>query len=1534
MQSVLYRAPAILLLIAATQSIVLGQFGRPPAGTDQTQFSRIFHPAPRVLRQYLSRAQEAIEEERYSDAVEHLYAVLTVAEAGDDTDEGLTQDYLLPAAGSKTTNSSVRTEAQRLLGSMPARGRELYELRCGAEAQARLDAAVAAGDVSLLAEVTRKYFHTKAGYQATFLLGQYHLNQGRPLAGALALRRVHESPVAKDYDPDLSLTLATCWLHAKHVDKAKATILALKKRDPRIRISLDSQKVDIFQSDANALAWIQQTLGKVPSLKTFDASQWTMFGGAPNRNATAKGTAPLMRPRWHVPTSNLWSSFLKTHGRSYQKGGTPLIPATNPLVVDGVALMRTPERLIAVDMQTGKRFWWFPWQVGSDSGYGELADTTTNAAAITKKKPGMINRVWADHPYGQLSSDGTTVYALEELNTPSKSNAAAMRQRIVFGGNFRPTQTAQDHNVLVALSLPDEGKLKWSVGGENSEVEELVNAFFLGAPLPLLGQVYCLAEVNGEVQLVVLDAATGRLAWKQQLAHVEQARVQVNMERRLAGATPSFADGVLVCPTSAGAITAVDLATRTLLWGYMYDQPRVNQYSRFGGFNRYGPAPNKAIDQRWADSNVKISEGVVVVTPIESDELHCIDLLTGKPRWSPIKRNNMVFVAGIHDGKIIVVERQGLSAIKIADGKKAWSVTLPSAVPSGRGFISNGRYFLPTTNSKLVTIDLSGGKIVREVVTDRVLGNLVCYEDQIISQSESELAAFYQLDPLRQRVDRKLDENPTDEWALRWKSELLLHDGKRQEALGQLRLAMKEHGESIAVQALLVKTLFAALEDDFQANSHVAAEVEDLITPDQRWRYWQLMAVGLEQTGDYAGSAMMTLKILGVDVDDLEAASLPTGPSVAWETRELDDDWHGRLARWASAHLRDVMDKLDGQQEKRINAVVQHLFDRAVAENSTVLWRRFTDVFGQSSFGEQAKLSLSELVTEEFPLEAELLLTSLVDSANDEVALAASQQLAQLYVSAGKTSAATHRVQALQRRWPDADLGDLASLATAARAAWPQGNVTVTKPKTSIGIAGPLYEIPVVDWRQAPDPLATVRVERNNSLVLVDQYGNDAHEIRGLNSANNEANKVYQFAQASGNGSLLLLGQANEIVAFNLLSSDSSNAVLWRLKKTASVNKQQQVTARPVRRIWGERRWKQVGGGVGFVTLNGAVVVKERQLICANPLTGEPIWWRDNIPVGCSVFGDERYAVVVSAEAGNADVYNIADGALVASQAVGPIESHVKVLGTNLLTWDKSNHVKLVNIVTGKTLWERKLQPGAKGTMVGVDEFAMMERRGDFRVISVRTGDELVTTTLEKEPGLQTLHVFASPDQYSVVVNRQYEGNAPSNDVSFEPISVRGLAMEFVTGKVYVWDKNRQRLRWAVPAYVERYGLLLDQPSSFPMLIFARHVARGGSPSGNSSPAKRATALLGIDKRTGQAVLSMNEQQLPFQTTSMKLFATPDEQSVTVVISNQPVVAAYVGGDVPPEPPFRAAKTPVGIPDVTEQLKGMIQIFGPAFQRK
>ena len=74
----------------------------------------------------------------------------------------------------------------------------------------------------------------------------------------------------------------------------------------------------------------------------------------------------------------------------------------------------------------------------------------------------------------------------------------------------------------MSLSLARQGAAQWVVGGEHGEDEpKLAGAFFLGPPLPLAGKLYVLAEFNGEIRLVVLDAQNGRLEWQQQLAHAD-----------------------------------------------------------------------------------------------------------------------------------------------------------------------------------------------------------------------------------------------------------------------------------------------------------------------------------------------------------------------------------------------------------------------------------------------------------------------------------------------------------------------------------------------------------------------------------------------------------------------------------------------------------------------------------------------------------------------------------------------------------------------------------------------------------------------------------------------------------------------------------------------------------------------------------------------------------------------------------------------------------------------------------------------------
>ena len=156
-----------------------------------------------------------------------------------------------------------------------------------------------------------------------------------------------------------------------------------------------------------------------------------------------------------------------------------------------------------------------------------------------------------------------------------------------------------------------------------------------------------------------------------------------------------------------------------------------------------------------------IVDGRVLVTPVESDQLHCLDLLTGKPIWEPQQRGELLFTGCVVAGKAIMVGADRVQAISLQDGSVVWRKGFPSGLPSGRGIHAGGAYFLPTTTGHLLKFDLSSGEIDADIETDLPLGNLVAYKDQIISQNVDWLSAYYQSEPLRAVVDRRLQECPT-----------------------------------------------------------------------------------------------------------------------------------------------------------------------------------------------------------------------------------------------------------------------------------------------------------------------------------------------------------------------------------------------------------------------------------------------------------------------------------------------------------------------------------------------------------------------------------------------------------------------------------------------------------------------------------------------------------------------------------------------------------------------------------------------------
>src|SRR5262249_49402504 len=177
---------------------------------------------------------------------------------------------------------------------------------------------------------------------------------------------------------------------------------------------------------------------------------------------------------------------------------------------------------------------------------------------------------------GSLTTDGQRVYTVDDLPVPPY--VAGMYNQ--WGGQMPQFPRGQDVNdamhfsVLQAFDL-GSGKMLWNVGGRgdkrhpNDPKGDLHDSYFLGAPLTIGGKLYVLTDKNQELRLECLDGAKGTVKWGQTLATTKEKMLQ-DMGRRAHAAPLAYGEGILVCPTNAGAVFGVDFLTHRLLWAYAY----------------------------------------------------------------------------------------------------------------------------------------------------------------------------------------------------------------------------------------------------------------------------------------------------------------------------------------------------------------------------------------------------------------------------------------------------------------------------------------------------------------------------------------------------------------------------------------------------------------------------------------------------------------------------------------------------------------------------------------------------------------------------------------------------------------------------------------------------------------------------------------------------------------------------------------------------------------------------------------------------
>jgi outer membrane protein assembly factor BamB len=667
--------------------------------------------------------------------------------------------YYVANAEKKLHRISVKTEANRIIAAFPKEGLQFYQQTYGATASAQLDDAIKANyDVPMLAEVSQRFFHTKAGGEATVLLASLYLERGNYLEAAQAFERLFTRLGADEF-----LTPRTLF---------KAALAFKRGGDPR-HAALLKQAAELLQkaTEKNGLVIGRQTYPFEKLRAEIDrplellrvtttVGEWAVKGGNVQRSATIDGGPPFLDPTFRTTMfytgddeANTWikTELERLFARDGKVSKSVPLPAFFPITTPDMVIFRTYNGVFGVathDQAVGGRVvragdvrWVSRTTFGAhqmlSTGDTEEIDMRKNVQDwwTTYAQAGVTSVLYENPLIGGLAHDGQNVYFIDDVAIPPPPVYNDPNFGIQQGPQFRQSGELADAVRAGRLAAVDmrTGSVKWELGRvrvpegapplpnrlNEDEADKATSAFqlcldavFLSTPLPMDGKLYVLAEQAGVMRLICLDprvlvAVPGRpnvkvpaLLWTQKLGRPSNNLPQDSI-RRYQGAVLAAGDGIILCPTNSGAIVAVDSMSRSLLWAHAYKFLDPNSRPTRPQFDQTGRPimPQQLKPDRWRAGGPIVSNGRVVLTAYDSDKLECLDLRSGKVLWTTPRGGDDLYASVVNDRVLVVgtnqVRAYHLTGESEKQEPKVAFAGVSVATPTGHGVGGKGVYYLP-----------------------------------------------------------------------------------------------------------------------------------------------------------------------------------------------------------------------------------------------------------------------------------------------------------------------------------------------------------------------------------------------------------------------------------------------------------------------------------------------------------------------------------------------------------------------------------------------------------------------------------------------------------------------------------------------------------------------------------------------------------------------------------------------------------------------------------------------------------------------
>lgn len=1332
----------------------------------------------------------------------------------------------------------VTEEANRLLGQVPSEVLDLYRRQYGGAAARALDEAVRTGRQDVVEQVATQFRQTDAGRRAIERLAAVHLDRGE---FGLAARRFRELlEIGASLQPRTRIKAISAFLRSGDEETARDLAADLDEKE----------KSTLFDGEGDTTT--------PPPV----AEDWRSPFGDPAHASVALPGEPLLLRRWSRPLTDRANVREQAErvASDLRDSGRATVPAALPLAIGDHVIVRTlrgvevysaangellweteeglsPERLLSGEgepvVEPDVRIFRFRGQFGPDPTRGDPGEQN-----------GLAGLLYRDGVTGFLSADAERLYVIEE-------NASLVRPQPGFGWEEQegdPYGRDRSSNRLAAYDL-DTGRPAWpgqgGVGGglTGGPFERpLAGYFFFGPPTPVGDELYVVGEKAKEIRLLALDPQTGELLWDRLLAHA-QVGIDQDAVRRLWPAQVGAAEGVLICPTTAGWLVAIEQSSHSILWAYRYAPPQPGRGEVEAGL----AAPATVLNSRWSPSAPIIKDGKVVFTPSEEARLVCLDLYTGELAWRQGK-GSALYVAGVTGDLIVSVGTSAVTGLDLKTGATRWSAKLDAetGLPSGRAALTADALYLPLQGELLRTIDLRTGGVLGDLSLssgDGTLGNLLLHRGKLLSFAADGLTAFEERTGLTQSIADRLRMNPADAAALLQRAELELADGKLNTAAATLdqitpSRTPPEHRPPVhRVRWRILTELVRAGGDDAEPRLRELAALAE--TDEERLTARRLEADSAFAAGDLSRASAACLAIL-------EAGALD---------RNVSDEDHTtvRLDAWLAGRFTDLWTKSD---ERARTALTESIESQLAAASDDAERDRLAAVFPfhPAAAAVVRDLAAKNLTAGHFA-EAEARLLPLARR-EGETSKQAQLELAKL---AGNPAAG-----------PSADLWGGFRLAVVRSGAYTAAETTnELRPESGSRPLDPFFR----------DRQLRLLLQQDR-LAVSGPAGDGLEKLVPLRVGNRSG----ASAVAAADGHLLFLLYRNVVQ----LISAVEGRVIWSapagedaLGSGSEPAPEPMHPAGSAAASSGLIARARSRGAMPAANANYVALRSRRELTVLDAPTGSVRWTRKDVPRGATVVGTESLLYILPAErgrgAGEATVLRTLDGRPVERpEAVKRLPYAVAAIGDRLLTVTAEQTFSLFNLrlgqsivslidpETGEPVWSRTYPQDALFDLTPDGRLFVLNSDGALAALDPETGEPTTLGEVPRDVLARRNEAFLLTDSGAayLVVN---SGRAA---ITYYPSDLPAIA---VHGEVFAFDLAGG-FRWRRP--IENRRLLCQEFGASPVLLFA-----DSEMIEKNNRTFWRVDLLALDKRSGEPVLDepYHSQSTPF---FRGMAVQPDRRSI------------------------------------------------------